>query len=225
MTSTLPAAASTGGGAAGPAAGTTAAQRTVDSHPAEGGHLPSTASGSSRLRALHYCRKELRDKLAGAERDIKKKETVKETLAEKLKRLDEQLDWPGLRAEDKDHLIAKWRSVDDDKRVSNAALAGLYADQRRIKDDVAALEQEIAAEEAARRKADNEVRVSRLLFRCLSCFATFYWRCCSCVSLLTQMVGMLHSVLDSPFRNCVTVRSKLTARLSTTAPLSTTVFC
>ncbi|KAK1865624.1 hypothetical protein I4F81_008153 [Pyropia yezoensis] len=125
VTSTLPAAASTGGGAAGPAAGTTAAQQTADSHLAEGGHLPTTASGTSRLRALRDRRKELRDKLAGAERDIQKKEAAKDVLAEKLEDLDEQLARPDL-------------------------------NQRRIKDEVAALEQEIAAEEAARRKAHNE---------------------------------------------------------------------
>ncbi|KAK1867594.1 hypothetical protein I4F81_010100 [Pyropia yezoensis] len=157
VTSTLPAAASTGGGAAGPAAGMTAAQRTVDSHPTEGGHLPSTASGSSRLRALRDRRKELRDTLAGVERDIKKKEIVKETLAEKLKCLDKQLDRPGLRAEDEREIKAQRRMLYGEIGVANAALVGLYEDKRRTKDGVAALEQEIAAEEAARRKADNEL--------------------------------------------------------------------
>lgn len=157
MTSALPAAAPTGGGAAGPAAGTTAAQRSVDSRPAEGGHLPSTASGSSRLRALRDRLKELRDTLAGVERDIKKKEIVKETLAEKLKCLDKQLDRPGLRAEDEREIKAQRRMLYGEIGVANAALVGLYEDKRRTKDGVAALEQEIAAEEAARRKADNEL--------------------------------------------------------------------
>ncbi|KAK1870442.1 hypothetical protein I4F81_012901 [Pyropia yezoensis] len=93
---------------------------------------------------------------AGAEQDIKKKETVKETLAEKLKRLDEQLDRPCLRAEDEREMKAQRRMLYGEIGVANAALVGLYEDKRRTKNGVAVLEQEIAAEEGARRKADNE---------------------------------------------------------------------
>lgn len=97
----------------------------------------------------------VRDELAGVDRGIQEKEALREKLDEKLVNIDEQLATPGLSAKDKDHLLAKWRSVDGNKQVSNAALAGLYHDKRRIKDSVVALEQEIGAEETARSKADT----------------------------------------------------------------------
>ncbi|KAK1866267.1 hypothetical protein I4F81_008787 [Pyropia yezoensis] len=145
VTSTLPAAASAGGGAAGPAAGTTAAQRTADSHPAEGGHLPSTASGSSRLRAPRDRRKELRDALAGAERDIKKIEAVTELLEGRLDDLDKQLARPGLNAETAGCLQAERVMLFGKINVANAALAGLYEDKRRIKDDLSSVVQRLEA--------------------------------------------------------------------------------
>ncbi|KAK1868549.1 hypothetical protein I4F81_011034 [Pyropia yezoensis] len=157
VTSTLPAAASTGGGAAGPAAGTTAALRLSDSQPAVEDHVPSSASGSSRLRVLRNRLAGVRDELAGVDRGIQEEKALREKLGEKLDNIDEQLSSPGLSAKDKDHLLAKWRSVDDNKRVSNAALAGLYDVQRRHQSREVALQQEIGAEEAARSKADTEL--------------------------------------------------------------------
>lgn len=59
--------------------------------------------------------------------------------------MGEQQPRPGPSTKDKDHLLAKRRSVDDAKRVSNAAFAGLYDVQRRHQSREAALEEEIGA--------------------------------------------------------------------------------
>lgn len=174
VTPAPPAAASMGGGAAAPAAGTATALRLSDSLPGVEVHVPPSASGGSRLCVLRNRLAGVRDELAGVVRGIQEKEVLRGKLDEKLVNIDEQLATPGLSGKDKDHLLAKWRSVDGDKQVSNAALAGLYHDKRRIQDSVVALELEIRAEEAARSKADTEVRVCRpvmapcLLF-CESC--------------------------------------------------------
>lgn len=178
VTPAPPAAASTGGGAAAPAAGAATALRLSDSLPGVEVHVPPSASGGSRLCVLRKRLSFVRDELAGVDRGIQEKEALRRKLDEKLVNIDGQLATPGLSAKDKDHLLAKWRSVDGDKQVSNAALAGLYHDKRRIKDSVVALEQEIGAEETARSKADTRVRVCRaarahcLLF-CESCDFAF----------------------------------------------------
>lgn len=156
VTPAPPAAASMGGGAAAPAAGTATALRLSDSLPGVEVHVPPSASGGSRLCVLRNRLAGVRDELAGVDRGIQEKEVLRGKLDEKLVNIDEQLATPGLSGKDKDHLLAKWRSVDGDKQVSNAALAGLYHDKRRIQDSLVALELEIRAEEAARSKADTE---------------------------------------------------------------------
>lgn len=148
----------TGMDAAGPAAGSTVSLHLAGFQPAVDGHLGSSiAASSSRLCALHADLKALRDKLPGVEQGIEKKEAVKEVLQGKLSSLEEHLARPGLSAEDKRHLRARWQLAADDKADANAALADLRGDARRIKDDMATLRQRIAAEETARRKADIEV--------------------------------------------------------------------
>lgn len=150
----------TGVGAAGSAGGTPASLLSADV-PAVDGRFPALpAAGRSRLLALQADLCALQDELRGVEQKTHAKKAEATMIVEKLQKLDEKLAMPGLRQETESHLRAMWQSFADDKKVANMALTSSMLDERRIKDSIAARQQQIVAEQTARRRTDTEVRGS-----------------------------------------------------------------